>query len=34
MGIHEAIVSEYIEALIKEERIKEVVHRGVKFYQT
>ena len=34
MGIHEAVVAEYIGALINEERIKEVVHRGVKFYQT
>lgn len=34
MGIHEAVAAEYIGVLINEERIKEVVHRGVKFYQT
>jgi wyosine [tRNA(Phe)-imidazoG37] synthetase (radical SAM superfamily) len=34
MGIHESVASQYIGMLIKEGRIKETIHQGVKFYQT
>ncbi len=34
LGIHESVAAQYISMLIKEERIIETVHQGVKFYQT
>jgi len=34
LGIHEAAVVKYIDILLKEQRIHEVIHRGIKFYQT
>jgi wyosine [tRNA(Phe)-imidazoG37] synthetase (radical SAM superfamily) len=34
LGVHESVVQKYVVLLMKEERIKEVIHRGIKFYQT
>ncbi|MCX5902970.1 MAG: radical SAM protein [Proteobacteria bacterium] len=34
LGIHEAILTTHLEILLQEQRIKEVIHRGIKFYQT
>ncbi len=34
LGIHETVIEKHVDGLLKEERIKEVIHRGIKFYQT
>ena len=34
LGLHESVATTHIEILLKEQRIKEVIHRGIKFYQT
>jgi wyosine [tRNA(Phe)-imidazoG37] synthetase (radical SAM superfamily) len=34
LGLHESVAATHIELLLKEQRIKEVIHRGIKFYQT
>ena len=34
LGLHESVAAAHIEMLLKEQRIKEVIHRGIKFYQT
>jgi wyosine [tRNA(Phe)-imidazoG37] synthetase (radical SAM superfamily) len=34
LGIHESVLAAHLEILLQEQRIKEVIHRGVKFYQT
>ena len=34
LGIHESVLATHLEILLREQRIKEVIHRGIKFYQT
>ena len=34
LGIHESVLAAHLEILLQEQRIKEVIHRGIKFYQT
>jgi wyosine [tRNA(Phe)-imidazoG37] synthetase (radical SAM superfamily) len=34
LGIHESVLASHLEILLQEQRIKEVIHRGIKFYQT
>jgi wyosine [tRNA(Phe)-imidazoG37] synthetase (radical SAM superfamily) len=34
LGIHESVLVTHLEILLQEQRIKEVIHRGIKFYQT
>jgi len=34
LGLHESVVIKYIALLLKEQRIQEIIHRGIKFYQT
>jgi wyosine [tRNA(Phe)-imidazoG37] synthetase (radical SAM superfamily) len=34
LGIHESVLAVHLKILLQEQRIKEVIHRGIKFYQT
>lgn len=34
LGIHESVLAAHLKILLQEQRIKEVIHRGIKFYQT
>jgi wyosine [tRNA(Phe)-imidazoG37] synthetase (radical SAM superfamily) len=34
LGIHESVLAAHLEILLQEQRIREVIHQGIKFYQT